>query len=154
MFWTDNRGDTGHYSWEASSVTWETSHLLTPVSIRIADKILDWKRRIFWEKYRQKFHLRDVFCKTSPDEFSAQGPIQPPEQLLGSRGAARERPYVPVTLSGEGTLYHSCSSEPLHFIFFFIQGSQRDLNTSLIKPHHNPGEDVNVVLLILSDRLG
>lgn len=48
----DNRDDIGYYSWGASCVTWETSHLLTPVSIRIADKIQVSKgrrRRVFWE---------------------------------------------------------------------------------------------------------
>lgn len=63
MFWADNGGDPGHYSWEASSVTWETSHLLTPVSIRIADKILDWKRRIFWEKISAKVSLEMGFVR-------------------------------------------------------------------------------------------
>lgn len=53
----DNGGDIGHYSWVASRVTWEMPHLLTPLSIRIADKILDWKEKFFWGKYAENYWL-------------------------------------------------------------------------------------------------
>lgn len=39
----DNRGDMGHYSWGTKCITWESSHLLTLLSIRIDDKIQNWK---------------------------------------------------------------------------------------------------------------